>query len=58
MLPEERIRDELKSGALKPLPMREGGERFVELYLIFADPGQIRNDVNAMALEMRRATDA
>lgn len=38
MLPEERIRAELKSGALKPLPMREGGERFVELYLIFADP--------------------
>jgi DNA-binding transcriptional LysR family regulator len=38
MLPEERIRHELKSGALKPLPLREGGERFVELYLIFADP--------------------
>jgi len=36
-LPEERIRSELASGALKPVPMREGGERFAELYLIFAD---------------------
>ncbi len=36
-LPEERIRDELKAGTLKPLPLREGGERFAELYLIFAD---------------------
>lgn len=38
-LPEERIRQELESGLLKPLTMREGGERFVELYLIFADRG-------------------
>ncbi len=36
-LPEERIREELKAGALKPLRMREGGERFADLYLIFAD---------------------
>lgn len=36
-LPEERIRDELKAGKLKPLPLREGGERFADLYLIFAD---------------------
>jgi len=35
--PEERIRSELAAGALKPLPMREGAERFVELYLVFAD---------------------
>ena len=32
-LPEERIRDELAAGTLKPLPLREGGERFAELYL-------------------------
>jgi DNA-binding transcriptional LysR family regulator len=37
-LPEEMIRDELESGTLKPLPLREGGERFADLYLIFADP--------------------
>jgi DNA-binding transcriptional LysR family regulator len=36
-LPEEKIRQELAAGRLKPLPMREGGERFAELYLIFAD---------------------
>jgi DNA-binding transcriptional LysR family regulator len=36
-LPEDRIRDELSSGALKPVAAREGGERFAELYLIFAD---------------------
>ncbi len=36
-LPEERIREEVASGALKPVAAREGGERFAELYLIFAD---------------------
>jgi DNA-binding transcriptional LysR family regulator len=46
-LPEERIREELKAGSLKALPLRDGGERYVELYLIFADrdaagPGALR----------------
>jgi DNA-binding transcriptional LysR family regulator len=36
-LPEHRIRDELNSGLLKALPLNDGGERFAELYLIFAD---------------------
>lgn len=36
--PQDAIRNELNSGALKPLPMREGAERFVEVYLILADP--------------------
>jgi len=36
--PEERIRHELESGFLKPLALREGSERWVELYLILADP--------------------
>jgi DNA-binding transcriptional LysR family regulator len=45
--PEEKIRDDLASGTLKPLSLREGGERFVELYLILADrdaagPGTLR----------------
>jgi DNA-binding transcriptional LysR family regulator len=35
--PEEKIRDELQAGLLKALPMREGAERFVELYLVYAD---------------------
>jgi DNA-binding transcriptional LysR family regulator len=36
-LPEERIREELQAGMLRPLPLREGGDRFADLYLIFAD---------------------
>jgi DNA-binding transcriptional LysR family regulator len=36
-LPEERIRQELQAGTLKVLPLQDGGERSVELYLIFAD---------------------
>jgi DNA-binding transcriptional LysR family regulator len=36
--PEDSIRRELEEGTLKPLPMREGGERFGEAYLVFADP--------------------
>lgn len=35
--PEDTIREELAQGSLKRLPMREGGERYVELYLVFAD---------------------
>ncbi len=35
--PEETIRNELAGGQLKALPLREGGERSVELYLVFAD---------------------
>jgi len=40
--PEDSIRDELAQGTLKPLRLREGAVRFVELYLIIAerdDPG-------------------
>jgi DNA-binding transcriptional LysR family regulator len=45
--PEETIRDELERGQLKPLPLREGAERWAELYLVFADrdyagPGALR----------------
>jgi DNA-binding transcriptional LysR family regulator len=36
-LPEDRIREEIEAGTLKALPLREGGERFADLYLIFAD---------------------
>jgi len=34
--PEDSIREELDSGQLKALPMREGAERFATLYLIHA----------------------
>jgi DNA-binding transcriptional LysR family regulator len=45
--PEDKIRDELATGMLKPLPLREGFERFGDLYLILADrdaagPGTLR----------------
>jgi DNA-binding transcriptional LysR family regulator len=45
--PEETVRDELAHGALKALPLREGGEGWADLYLVFADrdyagPGALR----------------
>lgn len=36
-LPEHRIRAQLDSGELKPLPLREGGQRQQWLHLIFRD---------------------
>jgi DNA-binding transcriptional LysR family regulator len=44
---EDTIRSELASGSLAPLPLREGGERSADLYLVFADrdyagPGALR----------------
>jgi len=44
---EDTIRGEIDGGLLKPLPLREGGERWGELYLVFADrdyagPGALR----------------
>ena len=36
--PEQAVREELARGALVPLPLREGAERFATLYLIHADP--------------------
>lgn len=46
-LPEDKIRAELADGTLKPLPMRAGAQRTVELSLIFVDadgagPGTLR----------------
>ena len=46
-LPEDLVRPELEAGTLRPLALREGGERIAPLYLIFADrehagPGTLR----------------
>lgn len=46
-LPEVKIRDELSQEILIPLKLVEGGERFVQMYLVFADresagPGTLR----------------
>lgn len=68
-LPDEIIREELQSGQLKPLPLRAGGERFVELYLVFPDrdyPGKaawrlaeiIRERVATMCRAVETATEA
>lgn len=35
-LPEDSIRSELESGRLKPLPMRRGGERYTDFFLVLA----------------------
>ena len=45
--PEETVRRELASGLLKALPLREGSERWADLYLVHADrdyagPGALR----------------
>lgn len=45
--PEEKIREELAAGTLKPLKLRDGAERWIDIYLIFADrdsagPGTVR----------------
>jgi len=37
-LPDEHIREELRTGTLRPLPLREGGTREASLYLILANP--------------------
>lgn len=46
-LPAEKIRNELADGILKPLPLRGGTERNIQMYLVFADrdtagPGVLR----------------
>ena len=35
--PEDSVREEIESGKLKPLPLREGAEKFGTLYLVYAD---------------------
>lgn len=48
-LPEDKIRHELASGLLKPLPLGDGDARFAQLYLIFHDPNQIGPGVRRLA---------
>lgn len=54
--PEEVIRQELAEGVLKPLPMREGGEFFADLYLILADPDFAGPGVRRLAEIFREAS--
>jgi DNA-binding transcriptional LysR family regulator len=56
--PEDKIRDELAAGTLKPLPLREGGERFGELYLILADPDAVGPGTRRLCAIIREAVAA
>jgi DNA-binding transcriptional LysR family regulator len=63
---EDTVRGELERGELKPLPLREGGARWANLYLVFADrdyagPGALRLAQiirEHVAEQCRRAGDA
>jgi DNA-binding transcriptional LysR family regulator len=51
--PEENVRDELASGALVPLPLVEGRERYATLYLVYADAGSAGPGVRRLAEILR-----
>jgi len=55
---EQSIREELESGALLPLPLEEGSERFVALYLIFADRDTIGPGTRRLVEIIRERTAA
>jgi DNA-binding transcriptional LysR family regulator len=55
--PEEKILNELRTGVLKPLPLRDGGERFTELYLVLADPDGAGPGTIRLADILRKAVD-
>ncbi|HYD94438.1 MAG TPA: LysR family transcriptional regulator [Noviherbaspirillum sp.] len=54
-MPEEKIRDELHAGSLKPLALRDGGERFAQLYLVLADPDSAGPGTRRLAEIVREA---
>ena len=56
-LPSAQIADELASGLLKPLPLREGGERVMTLYLVLADPDFAGPGVRRLAQILREAAN-
>ncbi len=55
---EDIIRAELDSGALKPLPLAHGAERWATLYLVFADPDSAGPAARSLAELLRRAAPA
>lgn len=48
-LPAEKIRGELAEGTLKPLPLRGGAERMIQMYLVFPDPDAVGPGVLRLA---------
>ncbi|HTH95245.1 MAG TPA: LysR family transcriptional regulator [Rhodocyclaceae bacterium] len=57
-LPRERISRELADGRLKPLALREGQERWIDIYLIVADPDFAGPGVRRLAEIIRERTAA
>lgn len=57
-LPEEQIREELRTGTLRPLPLREGGTRKVSLYLILANPDFADPGVRRLAEIIRESVES
>ncbi|HUR40160.1 MAG TPA: LysR family transcriptional regulator [Verrucomicrobiae bacterium] len=51
--PEDSIREELQSGQLKVLPMRDGAERYATLYLIHPDAEAARPGARRLAQIIR-----
>jgi DNA-binding transcriptional LysR family regulator len=47
--PEQNILEELRTGALKPLPLKSGGERFADMYLILAQRDYADRDTQRLA---------
>lgn len=56
--PVESIAEELAAGTLQPLPMREGGERVVPLYLVYGDREQAGPGVLRLAEILHQHTRA
>jgi DNA-binding transcriptional LysR family regulator len=56
--PEYRIRDEIAAGTLKALPLREGGDGFAQLYLMFADRDAAGPGVLRLAAIIREMAEA
>lgn len=55
---EDIIRRELASGALEPLPLVEGAERWASLYLVFADADAAGPGARRLAELLRQASTA
>jgi DNA-binding transcriptional LysR family regulator len=56
--PEYRIQDEIAAGTLKALPLREGGDSFAQLYLVFADRDAAGPGVLRLAAIIREMAEA
>ena len=57
-MPAEMIRDELRDGTLKALPVASGAERLGQLYLAFADPEFPGRDAARLAQIIREKVKA